>query len=80
VYLRIRKKGNRASTMLSEIIPAHNWADFARTLGAPGITVEEPGKLRHAYELALKHTSKDANMPFVVNVVCDPDCETPNTT
>ena len=35
-------------------LPTHDWAGFARSLGAEGITVEEPDELKPAFEKALE--------------------------
>jgi acetolactate synthase I/II/III large subunit len=76
VYLRAWKAG-KEDAELSEIKPSHNWADFGKSLGAEGIVVEKPEELHGVYERALKHILAP-NTPFVIDVICDKDCEPPN--
>lgn len=79
VYLRVRKFNNQAATALSEIIPVHDWTKFAHALGARGTAVDTPSKLHQVYQSGLKHISRTSGTPFLIDVRCDPDCETPNT-
>lgn len=72
VYLRARNEGP-AAIALSEI-PTQNWADFARSLGAGATVVESPDQLMPAFDQAFA-----AQQPFLVDVRCDRDCNTPNT-
>ncbi len=72
VYLRAKEEGP-AATELTEI-PTQNWARFAQSLGAQAIVVESPDALAAAFEQAFA-----ANQPFLVDVRCDRNCQTPNT-
>jgi acetolactate synthase-1/2/3 large subunit len=72
VYLRARKAGP-AATQLAEI-PTQNWANFARSLGADGVVVEQPSQLAAAFKQAFA-----ANKPFLIDARCDRNCNTPNT-
>lgn len=75
VYLRARDEGRDAAELAK--IPTHDWAGFARSLGAEGIRVSKPSELQEAYESALKHTSRP-NTPFLIDVLCDRECRAPN--
>jgi acetolactate synthase I/II/III large subunit len=50
----------------------HDWAGFARSLGAEGMTVEDPAALRQTFERAVS-----ANATVVVDVKTDKNCATP---
>lgn len=82
VYLRFNKQGEKSAAELVRITePDQNWADFARSLGAEGVVVEDPKKLVNAYEQAFQHTQrKNSEGPFLVDIICDKDCEPPNQT
>ena len=53
-------------------MPDHDWAGFARALGAEGMTVEDPATLRETFAKALA-----ANTTVVIDVKADKDCPTP---
>lgn len=72
VYLRAKKMG-AGPAKLTEL-PTHDWAGFARSLGAAGITVRKPGELIPAYEKALA-----TGGPTVIDVICGKDYATPVT-
>jgi acetolactate synthase-1/2/3 large subunit len=72
VYLRAKRMGAGPAALTS--LPTHDWAGFARALGAQGATVEAPDQLAPAFEQALA-----ANAPFVVDVRCGKDFPTPVT-
>jgi acetolactate synthase-1/2/3 large subunit len=72
VYLRAKKQGPGPAKLTS--LPIHDWAGFARSLGADGATVETPDKLASAFNQAL-----EADRPFVVDVRCGKDYTTPVT-
>lgn len=72
VYLRAKKQGPGPAALTS--LPTHDWAGFARSLGAQGVSVEAPEDLGSAFKKAL-----DANSPFVVDVRCGKDYPTPVT-
>lgn len=74
VYLRARDEGPEA-TYLSEIFPTQNWAEFCIALGGDGIVVEDPTDLEAAFEKAFQTQDK----PFLVDVRCDKNIDTPNT-
>jgi acetolactate synthase-1/2/3 large subunit len=70
VYLRAREMGPGPAALT--ILPTHDWAGFARALGAHGALVERPEQLAPAFEEALA-----ADAPFVVDVRCGKDYPTP---
>lgn len=72
VYLRAKKQGPGPAALTS--LPIHDWAGFARSLGAEGVTVEAPEHLASAFKTAL-----DAEKPYVVDVRCGKDYPTPVT-
>jgi acetolactate synthase-1/2/3 large subunit len=72
VYLRAKKQGPGPAKLTS--LPIHDWAGFARSLGADGATVETPDNLASAFNQAL-----EADRPFVVDVRCGKDYTTPVT-
>jgi len=72
VYLRAKKQGPGPAALTS--LPIHDWAGFARSLGAEGATVEAPEELAPAFKAAL-----EADRPYVVDVRCGKDYPTPVT-
>src|SRR5215470_15445579 len=70
VWLRARHYGALPSELTS--IPDHDWAGFARALGAHGFTVRDPKDLPGAFEAALA-----AGTTALVDVKADKDCPTP---
>src|SRR5262245_23984172 len=70
VWLRARQYGALPSELTS--IPDHDWAGFARALGAQGFTVREPAALAETYQRALA-----ANTTALIDVKADKDCPTP---
>jgi acetolactate synthase I/II/III large subunit len=70
VWLRARQYGALPAELTS--IPDHDWAGFARALGAQGFTAHEPGALAHTYEKALA-----AGTTALIDVKADKDCPTP---
>jgi acetolactate synthase I/II/III large subunit len=70
VWLRARKFGPLPSELTS--IPDHDWAGFARALGAQGFTVIDPAQLEEIYRQALA-----AKGPVLIDVKTDKNCPTP---
>ncbi len=70
VWLRAHQYGPLPSELTS--IPDHDWAGFARSLGAEGLTVENPAALGEAFEKALA-----AKATVLIDVKADKDCPTP---
>ncbi len=70
VYLRAKHMSPSAAAL--SILPTHDWAQFAKALGADGVTVEKPDQLPGAFELAFQ-----ARGTFVVDVRCDREAATP---
>ena len=72
VSLHLQDKGEGAKEITE--IPTINWADFAQSLGAEGMTVKNPNELANAFTKAFI-----AKKLFLINVICDPNYMTPNT-
>ena len=53
-------------------IPDHDWAGFARSLGAQGFTVTDPADLEGIFRKALA-----ANGPVLIDIKADKNCPTP---
>jgi acetolactate synthase-1/2/3 large subunit len=53
-------------------IPDHDWAGFARALGAEGMTVDDQSALAEAFTQALASEST-----VVIDVKADKNCPTP---
>jgi acetolactate synthase I/II/III large subunit len=70
VWLRAHELGPVPSELTS--IPDHDWAGFARALGAQGLTVTDPAGLEETYRRALA-----AGGTVVIDVKTDKDCPTP---
>src|SRR5712692_7441801 len=70
VWLRARQYGALPAELTS--VPDHDWAGFARALGAQGFTVREPGELADTYRKALA-----AGTTALIDVKADKDCPTP---
>src|SRR6266851_3589160 len=70
VWLRARQYGPLPAELTS--IPDHDWAGFARALGAQGFTVRDPAELAGTLQTALA-----AGATAVVDVKADKDCPTP---
>ena len=70
VWLRAHQFGPVPSELTS--IPDHDWAGFARALGAEGLTVTDPGQLENTFRQALA-----ANRTVVIDVKTDKNCPTP---
>src|SRR5499433_2175757 len=70
VWLRARQYGALPAELTS--IPDHDWAGFARALGAQGFTVREPAELASTFEKALA-----AATTAVIDVKADKNCVTP---
>ena len=70
VWLRAHQYGPLPAELTT--IPDHDWAGFARALGAQGMTVEDPADLGDAFKKALA-----ANAAVVIDVKADKDCPTP---
>jgi len=66
VYVRAKNANETAKDIT--LLSTANWADFAKSLGADGIRVEDPADLPAAYERALA-----AKGPFVIDVLTDKD-------
>lgn len=72
VYLRASKVGAEGKELTT--LPTHDWAMFAQSLGADGVTVKDPAKLKDAFAQALS-----AKGPFVIDARCGRDFTTPVT-
>ena len=70
VWLRSHQFGPLPSELTS--IPDHDWAGFARSLGAQGFTVTESSQLEETYLQALA-----AKGPALIDVKTDKNCPTP---
>lgn len=70
IYLRAKNEPGGALT----ILPTHDWAAFARSLGGDGVTVEQPGDLAAAFAAGLA-----ARGPFVIDARCSREFPTPVT-
>jgi len=70
VWLRAHQYGALPSELTS--IPDHDWAGFARALGAQGLTVDDPAQLEDAFTSALA-----ADATVVIDVKTDKNCATP---
>jgi acetolactate synthase I/II/III large subunit len=70
VWLRAHELGSLPSELTS--IPDHDWAAFARALGAQGFTVADPAQLDETYRQALA-----AKGTVLIDVKTDKDCPTP---
>jgi acetolactate synthase I/II/III large subunit len=70
VWLRAHQYGALPSELTT--IPDHDWAGFARSLGAQGYTVDDPAELGAAFEKALA-----ANTTVLIDVKSDKNCPTP---
>ena len=70
VWLRARQYGDLPAELTS--IPDHDWAGFARSLGAQGFTVRDPGELDGVFQKALA-----AGTTAVIDVKADKNCPTP---
>jgi acetolactate synthase-1/2/3 large subunit len=70
VWLRARQFGPLPSELTS--VPDHDWAGFARALGAQGFTVNDPAQLEETFRNALA-----ANATVLIDVKTDKDCPTP---
>lgn len=78
VYLRFAKDNIKEGMKLSSIEPTPNWAEFAKSFGAGGIRVKHRRNLYKAYREAFRFAGEEKK-PFVVDVICDKDVETPNS-
>lgn len=72
VYLRARQQSESAGALT--LLGNHDWAGFARSLGAEGERVDSPGELCAAFERAF-----ESEGPYLVDVRCDPLAATPVT-
>jgi acetolactate synthase-1/2/3 large subunit len=70
VWLRAHQFGPLPSELTS--VPDHDWAGFARALGAQGFTVNEPIELEETYRKALA-----AKATVLIDVKADKNCPTP---
>ena len=70
VWLRAHQFGALPSELTT--VPNHDWAGFARALGAEGMTVEDPATLRETFAKA-----PAANTTVLIDVKADKDCPTP---
>ena len=70
VWLRAHQYGPLPSELTT--LPDHDWAGFARALGAQGMTVTDPATLGETFAKALA-----ANATVVIDVKADKDCPTP---
>lgn len=70
VWLRARQYGALPAELTS--IPDHDWAAFARALGAQGFTVRDPAELEVTFQRALA-----ANITALIDIKADKNCPTP---
>ncbi|MFZ1090919.1 MAG: thiamine pyrophosphate-dependent enzyme, partial [Xanthobacteraceae bacterium] len=70
VWLRAHTYGALPAELTS--IPDHDWAAFARALGAQGFTVDDPAQLEATFRKALA-----ADAPVLIDVKADKNCPTP---
>ena len=70
VWLRARQYGDLPAELTS--IPDHDWAGFARALGAEAFTVRDPAELAATYQNALA-----AGTTVLIDVKADKNCPTP---
>jgi acetolactate synthase-1/2/3 large subunit len=70
VWLRAHQYGALPAELTS--IPDHDWAGFARSLGAQGFTVREPAELADTFSKALA-----AGTTALIDVKADKNCPTP---
>jgi acetolactate synthase-1/2/3 large subunit len=70
VWLRARQYGALPAELTS--IPDHDWAQFARALGAQGFTVRQPAELEDTLQQAFA-----AGTTALIDVKADKDCPTP---
>ena len=70
VWLRAHQYGPLPSELTT--LPDHDWAGFARSLGAQGMTVTDPAALGDTFAKAVA-----ANATVVIDVKADKDCPTP---
>src|SRR5215831_4460829 len=70
VWLRARQYGALPAELTS--IPDHDWAGFARALGAQGFTVREPAELASTFDKTLA-----AATTTLIDVKADKNCVTP---
>jgi acetolactate synthase I/II/III large subunit len=67
VWLRAREYGALPAELTS--IPDHDWAGFARVLGAQGFTVTDPARLEETFRRALATEGT-----VLIDVKTDKDC------
>ena len=70
VWLRAHQAGPVPAELTS--IPDHDWAGFARSLGAQGFTVTDPAQLEETFGQALA-----AKSTVLIDVKTDKNCPTP---
>ncbi len=70
VWLRAHQYGALPAELTS--LPDHDWAGFARALGAQGMTVDDPATLDDAFAKAVA-----ANTTVLIDVKADKNCPTP---
>jgi acetolactate synthase I/II/III large subunit len=70
VWLRAHQEGPVPAALTS--LPDHDWAGFARALGAQGFAVDDPAALEEIFAKALA-----CGTTAVVDVKADKDCPTP---
>src|SRR5438445_5664121 len=70
VWLRARQYGALPAQMTS--IPDHDWADFARALGAEAFTVRQPADLAETFQKAIA-----TGTTALIDVKADKNCPTP---
>lgn len=70
VYLRAVKEGESAAELT--MVPDHDWAGFARSLGLQSETIRNPQDLKEAFQRAFA-----ANAPYLIDIKCDKKYTTP---
>jgi pyruvate dehydrogenase (quinone) len=68
VTWELRAMGGAPKFEPSQTLPEVSYADFARSIGLGGISVEDPEELGKAWDVALS-----SNVPTVLDVRCDPE-------
>lgn len=70
VYLRAVKEGQTPANLT--MLPDHDWAAFAKSLGLQSETVKEPQNLVTAFKRAFA-----SNAPYLIDIKCDKKFPTP---
>jgi acetolactate synthase-1/2/3 large subunit len=78
VYLRFANEYKDPDGIkLTKIEPRHDWDKFAESLGARATRVTRREMLKEEYRKAFRYI-QEKQQPYLVDVVCDRECRTPN--